>query len=137
MLAQWLIRFSQVHWRNSERTQASRLALAYAGGTALALCVTAVMALAMGAGPALGWFVLGWVAWSGMVAVGVWRLVQRIDSSPPPRGTGGDDGDVGFVHYLANGRPIEYRRNPAWRGYDPDLVYPETPEYGFPREGRR
>jgi hypothetical protein len=149
MLAQWLVRFNPAEWKRKEAAGAGRLVMFYAAGLAVGVTVAWALSQVLGAGTAFLPFTAGWLIWSGIVAIATWRYVRRIDRTPPdvtaaayrPRGGDGDD-EIAFYHHLSNGMRIPYRRNPdfdreKFREIANDILIPETPEWGFPREAPR
>ena len=148
MLAQWLVRFNPTLWRQTEAAKSTQLVAVYGLGIGAGLVTAAVMREVVGAGPPFLWFSLGWLAWSGLVAFGTWRIVRRLDRNARDAvyGNAGNvarravgvcaDDDESFRHFPAGSTVgIPYRRN---RAYNPDveseIVIPETPEYGFYRD---
>jgi hypothetical protein len=70
---------------NREAAQLTKTVAVYAAGLSLGVLAMASLAALLGSGQALTWFTAGWLAWSGVVAVVVFRSVARMDRADKRR----------------------------------------------------
>ena len=83
MLAQWLVRFNPLEWHQDERRNARRLAIPYLIGSGIGIVVAALIGLMIDAGRGFALLTAGWITWSGIVALTVWRIIRRMDETTP------------------------------------------------------